>query len=57
MQVMNGQKPHFQRAKCIYDICMWALKSPNITIPRKKKLNKILKENPIISNEELGWGY
>lgn len=57
MQVMNGQKPHFQRAKCIYDICMWALKNPNITVPRKNKLNKILRENPIISNEELGWGY
>lgn len=55
--VINGKAPYFQRAKCIGDICQWALKDPKITIPRKNKLNKLLRENPSISDTTLGWGY
>lgn len=41
---INGSKPYFKRVRFIYDICNWALKTQNPTIPRTNKLNKILRE-------------
>lgn len=41
---INGPKPYFKRIRFIYDICNWALKTQNPTIPRENKLKKILRE-------------
>lgn len=43
--LINGEYPEFKNLKVIYDAIIWTLDSDNsCTIPRRKKLENILKE-------------
>ena len=41
--LINGEKPKFERAKFFYDMFNWVLKTQDLTIPRKQKINKIMR--------------
>ena len=44
LKICNGTKPYFGYAKFTYDLLKYALTKPDITIPRKQKVEKMLKE-------------
>lgn len=41
----NGEKYTFGNAKFTYDLLQYALTKPNLTIPRRQKIEKILRDN------------
>ena len=44
MYLFNGEKPYYGYAKFTYDVIKYALQKPNLTKPRKQKLEKMLRE-------------
>ena len=41
--LINGDYPKFERAKFFYDMFNWVLRTHELTIPRKQKINKIMR--------------
>lgn len=59
-EIINGEKPKFRRAKCLYDILNYALEHEKefaLTIPLKNKINKLLRDDCSNSStfDKLGW--
>lgn len=44
MYLFNGYRPYFGYAKFTFDVLKYALSKPNLTKPRKQKLEKMLRE-------------
>lgn len=44
MYLFNGDKPYYGYAKFTYDVIKYALQKPNLTTPRRQKLEKMLRE-------------
>lgn len=58
LKICNGAKPYFGYAKFTYDLLKYALTKPDITIPRKQKVEKLLKEeyNKVEQHaDEMNW--
>lgn len=56
--LFNGDRPYFGYAKFTYDVIRYALQKPNLTVPRRQKLEKILREcyQDVIENEDkMNW--
>lgn len=54
----NGYVPYLGNAKFTYDLLKYALTKPDITIPRKQKVEKMLKEEYFEvegHNHEMNW--
>jgi hypothetical protein len=45
VEFMNGPKPYFGTAKFVYDVLNYALSKDNLTIPRRQKIEKWLRES------------
>lgn len=57
-ELCNGERPYFCNAKFTYDLIQYGLNDPNITIPRKQKLEKMIREywyNVEKHKDEMNW--
>ena len=56
--LFNGEQPRFGYAKFTYDVLRYALQKPDLTIPRRQKLEKILRDGyqDVVENEnKMNW--